>query len=158
MIWTHPAGLAVEMEFDGAGWLCRCEGVGEMLIRNQAAEDMEMMLNDWIADQLAAQAQAAGEGEPPKTIWEKVIELVEGGGLIIAPKGRLTIWESESDHSVSLFHDRSGGLRLIGKNGPVKMSGVLAQNPARAAANVWRLVEGARGVYDAWAAGVRGRE
>lgn len=155
--WKHRLGFEVEMVFDGQGWQCRCEALNiEVEIRNQAAQDFEQTLEDWINSHLRLK-KASGIVSPPKTIWDIMSQMVEGGEVVIAPRGRLVIFERGAN-SVSLFHDRDGRLRLVAKNGKITTSEPVAYNPLLAPAGEWHLASDARRVYEEWAQKVSPKE
>lgn len=153
-VWKHKSGVEVEMVFDGQGWQCRCQALGiETTIRNQAAQDIEMTLEDWInghpaikpAAQVVAPPKQPGQ---PQTIWGILSELVSRD-LVIGPREKKVIFE-KGKSSVSLFHDRDGRLRLVARNGLTTTSPPIAHNPMSAPPGEWHLVADARAVYDAW--------
>lgn len=142
--WRHPLGFEVEMMFDRQAWQCRCQALDiETTIQNQAAEDLEVSLGDWINDYLASKPP-----KPAPTIWGILSEMIKDA-LVIAPRQEKVI-AREGDHSVSLFHDRDGRLRLVNRNGLTTTSPPIAHNPMSAPAGEWHLVKDARRVYEGW--------
>lgn len=158
-VWKHKLGFEVEMDFDGQGWQCRCQSLGiETTIQNQAPQDMEMVMEDWINDYLAIKSASQIVAPPkqpgqPQTIWGILSELV-AGDLVIAPRQQTIIFE-KGKSSVSLFHDRDGRLRLVARNGLTTTSPPIAHNPMSAPPGEWHLVKDARAVYVAWVGSVQ---
>ena len=149
--WKHTMGFEVEMSFDGKVWQCRCQDLDiETTIQNQAAQDLDAALEDWINTSLAIKpaSQIVAPPKRTKTIWGILSRLI-GGDLVIGPRQEKVIFQKR-EHSVSLFHDRDGRLRLVARNGLTTTSPPIAHNPMSASAGEWHLVRDAQAVYDAW--------
>ena len=154
--WKHKLGFEVEMFFEGQGWQCRCQSLAiETMIENQAPQDMEMAMEDWINDYLAIKSagKIVAPLNQPKTIWAILSELISDE-LVIGPRQQRIIFE-KGKCRVSLFHDRDGRLRLVARNGLTTTSPPIAHNPISAPVGEWQMLKGARAVYDTWVGSVK---
>lgn len=150
--WKHPLGFEVEMSFgDGQNWQCRCQALAiETTIQNQGAQELEEEIEDWINDFLAIKPASEIVAPPKQTdkFWGILSRMIKEG-VDIGPRSEKKISGKEG-HSVSLYHDRDGRLRLVARNPLTTSSAPIAHNPMSAPAGEWHLVDNARLVYEGW--------